>query len=343
MSNIAHRFATDPRCGSCCVLPHILSSSGFASVVYVHGRYGFFVSAAPTERMLSVSIPPLRYSQNFLRDPQLVADLLAGSDIQPEDTVYEIGPGKGIITDRLARYCRRVVAIELDPRFVELLQRRYAAWEHVTIRQGDFLACSLPDEPYAVFANIPFSRTQEIVAKLTRAPVPPRVAYLVVQREAAQKFCGHPKEYLSALLLKPWFALDVVHHFKPSDFRPIPNVEAVLLRIQKRGPPLVTPRERQTYRDFVVYSFTTRQPSLDRIWRPLFTARQRHLIQQRYAIDLAAPPSTILFPQWLELFYCFMQIASPTAHQRINGSEHRLQQQQARLHKCHRTSSVQRK
>src|SRR5271165_5947530 len=146
-----------------------------------------------------MSAPPLHYSQNFLRDPQSVADLLTRSDIQPGDLVYEIGPGKGIITDQLARHCRQVVAIEQDPLLASMLRRRYAANANVTIHTGDFLEFPLPDAPYAVFANIPFNRTHEIVTKLTRASVPPRTAYLVMQREAAQKFCGMPREYLYAI------------------------------------------------------------------------------------------------------------------------------------------------
>ena len=100
------------------------------------------------------------YSQNFLRDHALVASLLDKCDIGVCDAVYEIGPGKGILTEQLALLCKQVVAIEKDPRLAVLLRRRFASWPHVTIHQGDFLEYPLPHhQPYNVVANIPFNLT----------------------------------------------------------------------------------------------------------------------------------------------------------------------------------------
>jgi 23S rRNA (adenine-N6)-dimethyltransferase len=280
---------------------------------------------------------PLRYSQNFLRDPQLVEQLLALSSIGHDDTVLEIGPGTGIITDRLARHCHRVIAIEKDRALAARLHCRYAADPHVAIHACDFLAFPLPEASYKVFANIPFGITSDIVAKLTSGSSPPQEACLIMQREAAEKFCGIPHESLSAVLLKPWFDLDILHHFRRADFHPIPRVDVVMLRLRKRGPPLIAAHERQLFRDFATYGFITRQPTLDRILQDILTHRQRHQVAKMLAIDLAATPSTIPFPQWLHLFRYFAQVASPDARQRIKGSGQRLRQHQARLHKIHRT------
>src|SRR5262245_61887156 len=108
------------------------------------------------------------YSQNFLRNPALVASLLDKCDIGVGDVVYEIGPGKGILTEQLALRCKQVVAIEKDPHLTELLWRRFAAWPQVTIHHGDFLAYLLPfHRPYKVVANIPFNITAGIVDRLT--------------------------------------------------------------------------------------------------------------------------------------------------------------------------------
>ena len=280
---------------------------------------------------------PLRYSQNFLRDPRLVERLLARSSISHEDVVYEIGPGGGVITDCLAQRARRVVAIELDGALAERLRRRYASQPHVAIHTGDFLASALPEQPYKDFASIPFAYTHEIVTKLTDAACPPQDAYLIMQREAAEKFCGAPREYLYSVLLKPWFAVDVLHHFRRSDFTPAPNVEVVMLRLQKRGPPLISASERQLYRDFVVYGFVTRQPTIDLILRGVLSHRQRQQALRLCAISPDATPSAIAFPQWIELFHHVMRVASPQARQTISGSERRLRQRQGRLHKLHRT------
>jgi 23S rRNA (adenine-N6)-dimethyltransferase len=287
-----------------------------------------------------MSSMPLHYSQNFLRDPHLVVHLIDLSSIGPDDTVVEIGPGKGIITDRLAQCCRRVIAIEKDRALADRLRCRYAAQPHVVIHTGDFLAFPLPESPYNVFASIPFSITHAIVTKLTGAPCPPQEACLIMQREAAEKFCGVPHESLYAVLLKPWFDLDILYHFRRDDFHPAPRVDVVMLRLRKRGPPLLAPHERQLFRDFAAYGFTTRQPTLDRILRDILTHRQRRQAAKFFAIDFAATPSATPFHQWLQLFRYFTQVANTQTIQRISGSEQRLRLNQARLHKVHRTRPV---
>jgi 23S rRNA (adenine-N6)-dimethyltransferase len=284
-----------------------------------------------------VSHTPLRYTQNFLRDPRLVERLLTVSSIGPDDVVYEIGPGAGILTDGLARRARRVVAIELDAALAETLRRRYACNPRVEVHAGDFLEYALPRQPYKVFANIPFAHTHEIVTRLTSAACPPQDAYLIMQREAAEKFCGVPREYLYAVLLKPWFTLEITHQFRRSDFTPTPSVEVVMLRIQKRGPPLIAANERQMFRDFAVYGFTARQPTFDHILRAILSHRQRREALRLCHIEPDATPSTLAFTQWLQLFRYFARVVSPQARQTIAGSERRLRRQQADLRKLHRT------
>lgn len=284
-----------------------------------------------------MSHAPLRYSQNFLRDPRLVARLLNASSISGDDLVYEIGPGAGALTDGLARLARRVVAIELDAALAERLRQRYAANPRVAIHTGDFLEFALPQRPYKVFASIPFAHTHEIVTRLTSAVCPPEEAYLIMQREAAEKFCGVPREYLYALLLKPWFEVEITYHFRRADFTPVPNVEVVMLRIRKRGPPLIAQEQRQFFRDFVVHGFVARQSGFDRILRDVLSHRQRRQALKLCGIDPNATPSSIAFPQWLQLFHAVARVAAPQARQVFAGSERRLRQQQTRLHKSHRT------
>ena len=78
-------------------------------------------------------------SQNFLKDPCLVASLLDRFDLGHDSVVYEIGPGEGIITRAARLRYRQVVAIEKDPRLAHLLQRKFGDWPNVTIHSGDFL------------------------------------------------------------------------------------------------------------------------------------------------------------------------------------------------------------
>ena len=277
------------------------------------------------------------YAQNFLRDPRLVERLLDRSSLGPDDTVLEIGPGRGIITAALARRCRRVVAVEKDAALARLLRARFACSPNVTIHEGDFLHAPLPPAPYKVFANVPFNVTAEIVQRLTETPHPPEDAYLAVQREAAARFLGQPRESLRSVLLKPWFEPTLVHRFKRADFIPAPQVEVVLLRLRKRGPPLLRPSDAQPFRDLVTHLFTAWQPSLRAALSGLLSHRQLAQLRRRLGATLDAPPSALPFEQWPALFAEVHPLILMPARQAIAGSEDRLKRQQAGLQKLHRT------
>ena len=98
---------------------------------------------------------------------------------------------------------------------------------------------------------------------LTQALNPPDDCYLIVQKEAAKKFIGKPydvKNSQMAILLKPWFDLEVFHEFKSDDFFPKPQVETVLLRIKKLDKPFI--KNGDKFKDFVVYAFNQFQPNI---------------------------------------------------------------------------------
>jgi 23S rRNA (adenine-N6)-dimethyltransferase len=278
------------------------------------------------------------YAQNFLKEPYLVAALLARCGTDNDDVVYEIGPGKGIITEQLARLCKHVVAIEKDPCLSALLLQQFADRPNVTIHECDFLHYHLPRKPYKVFANIPFNITTAIVTKLTSAEHPPEDAYLVMQKEAADRFLGKPHESLYTVLLKPWFEVVLVHRFRRKDFVPEPQVDVVMLRLRKRGPPLVKRADRQIFRDFVVYSFTTWQPAPGHIFKGFFTRQQLKHMRKELSLDLEATPTSLTFEQWLNVFDYFKTIGNEQAMHAIMGSEQRLIRQQKRLQQTERES-----
>src|SRR5688572_15637613 len=107
-------------------------------------------------------------AQNFLRSPKLVRRLVAMSTIGPS-TVYEIGPGNGIITAELARVATRVIAIEKDPELVRHLRERFRLLDNVEIVEKDVLAYWFGTSEHKVFANLPFNRTPQGLRKILHA------------------------------------------------------------------------------------------------------------------------------------------------------------------------------
>ena len=277
------------------------------------------------------------YAQNFLRNRRLIDRLLARSGIGPDDLVVEIGPGKGAITERLAPRCRQVLAVEKDPGLAEHLRARFAGAANVAVFETDFLGFPLPISGYKVCASIPFNITTAVITKLTSGPSATEDAYLVVQWEAAARLLGEPQESLYGVLLKPWFEPTLVHRFRREDFVPAPQVDVVMLRLRKRGPPLVAPGDAPLFRDLVVHAFTAWQPTVgDALARVLRHGAAQRLARQT-GLDLGRAPSAVRFDEWLALFAAFRTIGDERARRALAGAEARLQRQQARIEKVHRT------
>lgn len=282
------------------------------------------------------------YSQNFLKKPELVRHLLEKSSIGPKDIVYEVGPGRGIITEQLAFRCKKVIAIEKDQDLLLKLKHRFDQNPKIEIHQGDFLEYRLPQTEYKVFSNIPFNITADIIRKLINTENSPEDTYLIVQEEAAKKFTGFPyagKETLSALLIKPWFEPKVIHNFNREDFQPSPGVDTVLLRLQKQKEPLVDTKNNQFYKDFLAYTFSQWQPTLKEALRKIFTREQFKRLAKDLNFSQSATPTEIKFDQWFGLFKHFLVGVTNHKKQLIIGAEKNLQKQQAKLEKIHRTKT----
>jgi 23S rRNA (adenine-N6)-dimethyltransferase len=289
--------------------------------------------------MQPASSRPLSVSQNFLTSRTLVDRLLAASSIGTGDLVFDLGAGGGIIAERLAHRGCDVVAVEKDPGLAHLLRIRFADEPLVRVYHGDVREMALPHRPYKVFANIPFDATAAVVDRLIHARCPPEDGYLVMQREAAIRFVGQPRGTLSATLLRPWFEPTIVHRFRRTDFVPAPHVEVVMLRLHKRGPPLVQRADGQLYRDFVVSMFTARQRSVVESLRRLVGSLRARRVAAHAGLDPLATPSEIAFDCWLEVFEILKSVSALDRPGTLTGAEGRLMRQQRRLRKVHRTST----
>lgn len=257
--------------------------------------------------MAKKSTKRMMLAQNFLKSSKLVCSLLTGSSIGPGDVVYEIGPGRGVITAELARIARRVVAVEKDRDLAQFLRRRFRGAGNVNIVTSDYLQYHIPDREYKIFANIPYNVTAEIMRKILYTTPVPQEAYLIMQKEAAEKFAGSPRETQFSVLAKPMFDIRILQQLRRTDFEPVPNVESVLLQIKKRRVALVRSEDVFLYRCFVRYGFGSWKQSLKLIFKPVFTYPQWKHLSANLRFPLDAIPSGLTFEQWLGLFKCFKQ------------------------------------
>jgi 23S rRNA (adenine-N6)-dimethyltransferase len=194
-----------------------------------------------------------RLGQNFLR-PDVADTLVADAAFDAGGLVVEIGAGAGAWTFALARHDLEVVALEKDPHWAALLRHevRRRGVRNVTVVCRDALDYRLPRRPFRVVGSIPFGATTAILRHLlddTDSGL--ERADLVVQWEVARKRATVPPTTLLSTSWTPWWSFALTRRIPASAFRPVPAVDAGVLRVTRRTPPLLPQHMASAYADFV--------------------------------------------------------------------------------------------
>ncbi len=219
---------------------------------------------------MNASDPPLaikRLGQNFLIDPNIVRKITTLAELTPNDTVLEIGPGRGILTESLCRAAGRVTAIEVDPRLHDYLTERQPRLENLTLILDDAMTYPIDQLPIGtiVVANLPYYLSTPLLFRLLdqRARFPRMV--LMLQNEVANRLVAKPgsSDY-GVLSVTAQYSAKLTKAFKVSAqcFRPRPEVDSavVLMRTKERSE--LSPQEEQPFMALVKAAFAHRRKTL---------------------------------------------------------------------------------
>ena len=218
--------------------------------------------------------PPVlkKFGQHFLSDPAILSSIVDALAPSKTDTVLEVGPGRGSLTDILAGRAGRVVAVEIDRALAAQLRERYGGNSRVEIVEADFLQTdprSIAGEDFLLIGNVPYYITTPIVFKALEPPMPRRSVFLV-QREVAERMAAKEgDDDYGALSVNVAVVADVeqVLRVPASAFRPPPKVESAVVRLTPRATPLVPLASVAGFRTFVQAAFGQRRKQMQRVLR----------------------------------------------------------------------------
>ncbi|MFH2102057.1 MAG: 16S rRNA (adenine(1518)-N(6)/adenine(1519)-N(6))-dimethyltransferase RsmA [Chloroflexota bacterium] len=180
--------------------------------------------------------PKKGLGQNFLGDTHALQEIVAAAELNPDDTVLEIGAGVGNLTRYLAIASKLVTAIELDRNLFPILTTVLRPYQNVRLVQGDILdfppESLMADPGYLVVANIPYYITSAVLRHLLEASLRPQRVVLTVQKEVAERICAGPgKLSLLALSVQVYGVPNVVALIPAGAFYPPPKVDSAVVRI----------------------------------------------------------------------------------------------------------------
>jgi 18S rRNA (adenine1779-N6/adenine1780-N6)-dimethyltransferase len=181
------------------------------------------------------------HGQHILKNPLVINAIVEKAGINSTDTVIEIGPGTGNLTERLLQVAKRVIAFEIDPRMVAELHKRFANSPYkrkLEVIRGNCLDFDFPAFDRCV-ANVPYAISSALVFKLLKRP-DFKCAVLMFQREFAMRVCAPPgSEIYCRLSVNSQLLARCSHLIKVSknSFSPPPKVESSVIRMDPRHPP----------------------------------------------------------------------------------------------------------
>lgn len=200
--------------------------------------------------------------QNFLVDEDALAKIVEAADIQPSDTILEIGPGLGVLTQELSKLAGKVVAIEKDDKFVEALRIQFKN-SNVEIIHQDALEFDPVDiYGYKVVANIPYNITSLIIRKFLEAKNTPSLVVLLVQKEVAERIVAKPGD-MSVLAVSVQFyaEAEIIADVSKESFFPVPKVDSAVIRLEIRSvKPEVSQRE---FFRLIKFGFAAKRKTLE--------------------------------------------------------------------------------
>lgn len=211
--------------------------------------------------------PRKRLGQHFLIDPNLLRKIIGLAEIQPSDSVCEIGPGGGALTGLLCQTAKQVLALEVDPRMVEFLKTELAGYANLEVQEQDALRYSFKDLPdhTIVVANLPYNISTPIMFRLLEAQQKITRMVLTIQLEVAQRLVAKPstKEY-GVLSVMVQHLAEVTFGFKVSRkcFRPVPDVDSGVVRLEIRQDYQEKPEDLAHFQRTVRAAFGQRRKTL---------------------------------------------------------------------------------
>jgi len=207
--------------------------------------------------------------QNFLVDKEVLDKIIEAAELSKNDTVLEIGPGAGALTEELVNNAGKVIAIEKDERLAGALELRIKNSElsdNIEIVVGDALDFDtkkpMPNA-YKLVANIPYYITSKILEKYLSAENKPEMIVLLVQKEVAERICAKPGNLsLLAISVQYYGEPEIVDIVPKESFFPVPEVDSAIIKIRIKNKELRIKQDEKEFFKVVKAGFRARRKTL---------------------------------------------------------------------------------
>jgi len=187
-----------------------------------------------------MSHPKKKWGQHFLRNRGAVTRIVEAIEPAADDVVLEIGPGEGVLTEKLAELPNALIAVEIDPELSEKLRAQYG--ERITLINEDAIEAPLPDRAYRAVGNLPYNAGTPILRRVVADPNCRRAVFML-QKEVADRLVAQPGDeaygYLT-LFVRLYASARILMTLEPKSFYPPPKVRSAVVVLDPDRKPFVS-------------------------------------------------------------------------------------------------------
>jgi 16S rRNA (adenine1518-N6/adenine1519-N6)-dimethyltransferase len=246
------------------------------------------VTLTETKRALAeIGLEPTRsLGQNFLVDQNILPILLEAAELQPGETVIEIGAGLGALTQALLAAGAEVVAVEKDARLVAFLGKRFAGRKRLQLIPGDALEAGLipATGDYKLVANLPYAVSTAILKRFVEAGRPPRRIVAMLQREVGDRLAAKPgtADYsMLTVFTQMRYRVSLRHRVSRRCFHPAPDVDSAVVLMEYQPHPLLASTDAERLAQVVRAGFAQRRKQFAKLLRQAGCDAER--VEQAFA------------------------------------------------------------
>jgi 16S rRNA (adenine1518-N6/adenine1519-N6)-dimethyltransferase len=250
--------------------------------------------------------------QNFLIDNDVLDEIVKAADLKKTDTVLEVGPGLGVLTQKLAPNVKRLVAVEKDKKLYPILKSNIKEFKNVELVSGDVLKFHISKEipeSYKVVANIPYYLTSHLISSLLNLTHKPDLIVFMVQKEVAQRISAKAGE-LSVLGISVQFYADAetIAAVPKKLFWPAPKVDSAIIRIVPRNKYNV--EDEKLFFRIIKAGFSGKRKQIHNTLKTgfKFSPEQVGKLLYEAKIDSSSRPQEFTIDQWVDLYKAFAKI-----------------------------------
>ncbi|HDD52865.1 MAG: ribosomal RNA small subunit methyltransferase A [Aquificota bacterium] len=247
--------------------------------------------------------PSKKLGQNFLVDDNIREIILEASRLAPGEKILEVGPGNGALTVGLLTRGAEVWAVEKDTQLCRFLRELLGNHSTFHLIEGDAMKIPLENlPPEKLVANLPYNITSPLLYRLWEKEGRYQKMAIMVQWEVAQRLTALPgtKDYsLLTVLLTSTHEVKVVHRVSRHCFRPVPEVDSAIVKIQWRGPAMGPLKE--TYKILAEAGFQHRRKTLANSLKKAIPGKDWEELLEKAGIPPKARAQELSPEEWIAL------------------------------------------